>query len=224
MNLLAIDTSTERASLALTVNGQVHQVGAGEQRKHAQWLLPAIDQLLCEANVSLNQLDGIAFNRGPGSFTGLRIACSVAKGLAFACDLPLYPISSLAVIANELLHHQPNLFIEHDLLTLIDARMQQVYWACYQHTSLEALERVSDLSAVIVNSDKKLIVAGVAFEQYLSQLSPQMAARIVAQHALYPNAAAMLRLVINGEVKPVSAENAMPVYIRDKVTQGEKRG
>lgn len=224
MNLLAIDTSTERASLALMIDGHVHQLEAGEQRQHAQLLLPAIERLLSNASATLNQLDGIAFNRGPGSFTGLRIACSVAKGLAFARDLPLYPVSSLATIANELVHQNPDILKEHDILALIDARMQQVYWACYQQTPFEAPEKVSDMVDVLIDGKKPLVTVGVAYEDYLSQLHPLMRDRIVAKYHLYPNAAGMLRMVAHGEIKPVTAASAMPVYIRDQVTQGEKRG
>lgn len=97
--LLAIDASTDQASVALLINGVSISEEQGSQRTHAQILLPMIDKLLTEANSSLNQLDGIVFGCGPGSFTGLRIACSMAKGLAYAHDLPLIPVSSLAAIA-----------------------------------------------------------------------------------------------------------------------------
>lgn len=224
MKLLAIDTSTERASLALLIDGNLHQVNAGEQRQHAQLLLPAIEQLFASANLSLSQLDGIAFNRGPGSFTGLRIACSVAKGLAYAQDLPLYPVSSLAAIANELLQQQPDLFDNYQLLTMMDARMQQVYWANYNDISLTAEENVSDMADVVITANKQIMIAGVGYQQYLSQLNPVISEKIAAQHDIYPTAAAMLRLVANGEISAVSAEAAMPIYVRDKVTQGEKRG
>ena len=101
MNLLAIDTSTEHATVAVTAHGELFSEEQGSMRQHAQFLLPMVERMLGLAGLSLTQLDGIVFGRGPGSFTGLRIACSVAKGLAYAHDLPLYPVSSLAAIAYE---------------------------------------------------------------------------------------------------------------------------
>ena len=101
MKLLAIDTSTERASVALAVGQEIQSREHLAQRQHAQFLLPVIDELLSEAGLTISQLDGIVFGRGPGSFTGLRIACSIVKGLAYAHDLAVYPVSSLLTIAND---------------------------------------------------------------------------------------------------------------------------
>ena len=95
MKLLAIDTSTEIASVALMIGNELTCEEQGSQKTHAQLLLPMIDKLMVDAGLQLNQLDGIIFGCGPGSFTGLRIACSIAKGLAYAHDLGLIPVSSL---------------------------------------------------------------------------------------------------------------------------------
>src|ERR1700733_12183845 len=106
MNLLAIDTSTTRASLAINLGGEILSKEQDAQHSHARLLLPMIEQLLAEAQLTINQLDGIVYGCGPGSFTGLRIACSIAKGLAYAHDLPLFPVSSLAAIAHKALQKE----------------------------------------------------------------------------------------------------------------------
>ena len=128
MTLLAIDTSTERATVALAVGDTVFHDEKHNVREHAQCLLPMINGLLEKAAVSLSQLDGIVFGCGPGSFTGLRITCSMAKALAYAHDLPLFPVSSLAAIANKVYHVTENLKPDTHVLAMLDARMQQVYF------------------------------------------------------------------------------------------------
>ncbi|ASQ46629.1 tRNA (adenosine(37)-N6)-threonylcarbamoyltransferase complex dimerization subunit type 1 TsaB [Legionella clemsonensis] len=223
MNLLAIDTSTACASVALSINGNIKSLEQGAQRQHAQLLLPMIEQLLAEAELTLTQLDGIVYGRGPGSFTGLRIACSVAKGLAYAHDLPLYPVSSLAAIAEEVCcQHQmaPNT----EVLALIDARMNQVYWACYTCTQRDAKEHVSELSALALASDAPLIIAGIGFKPYLGHLPALVQTRVIKQLEIYPQAKTMIRLTLNDTIRAITAAEAVPVYVRNQITQGDTRG
>ena len=99
MKLLAIDTSTEACSAALVVNGELSFRYEFAPRRHAELILPMIDDLLADAELSLTQLDGLGFGRGPGAFTGVRIATGVIQGLALSADLPVVPISSLAALA-----------------------------------------------------------------------------------------------------------------------------
>ena len=99
MNLLAIETATETCSVALSINGEVMELYEHAPRQHAELLLPWVRQLLAEAGLTFNSLDGIAFSRGPGSFTSLRIGIGVVQGLAWASDLPVVPVSSLAATA-----------------------------------------------------------------------------------------------------------------------------
>lgn len=224
MNLLAIDTSTEIASVALQVKGELRTVEQGAQRQHAQLLLPMVEQLLAESELSLAQLDGIVFGRGPGSFTGLRIACSVAKGLAYANDLPLYPVSSLAVIAHQAFLQDEVLTKDQRVLAVLDARMNQLYWACYNYGAFDSEEQVSDPDKIVVDLDKSLILAGVAYEPYLSQLSAGLQANLIKQLSIYPKAGAMINLACSGNIATVSAADAKPVYVRNQITQGEARG
>lgn len=223
MNLLAIETSTECASVALTINGDIRSEEQGAQRQHAHLLLPMVERLLAEAALNVGQLDAIAYGRGPGSFTGLRIACSVAKGLAYAHDLPLFPVSSLAAIASEVLQ-QKDIPKNTAVLAMLDARMNQLYWACFTNQINEVEERVSGVTDILLSADNPLILAGVGYEPYLQQLSSNIQARMTSHFTIYPKAQAMIRLVLTGTIKAVSAADALPVYIRNQITQGEPRG
>ena len=126
--ILAIDTSGEACSVALCVGDEVREQFEVIPRLHARKLLPMVQSLLAEAQLSVNALDAIAFGRGPGSFTGLRICAGVVQGLAFAADIPTLPISSLAALAQGVYRRHGH---EH-ILTVLDARMAELYWAGYQ--------------------------------------------------------------------------------------------
>lgn len=221
MNLLAIDTSTEQASVALLVNGELTYEEQGTLRQHAQLLLPMIDGLLAKAGITCSQLDAIVFGRGPGSFTGLRIACSVAKGLAYAHDLPLYPVSSLAAIAYELYQTGAG---DKGVLAMIDARMHQVYTGYFTGETFDVQETVLSPADIQIPVQKPLILAGVGIESYVSQLSPAIQAMISKQCTIFPHAKTMIALVESGQIKAVSAAEALPVYVRNQVTQGEPGG
>lgn len=214
MKLLAIDTSTERATVALAIGDDIYHDEQGSLRQHAQLLLPMIDGLLEKSGTSLNQLDGIVFGRGPGSFTGLRIACSIAQGLAYAHDLPVFPVSSLAAIADEIYHSELDLASDTQVLAMLDARMQQLYWGCFVRDDISSAEHVSEPADVTVPTTP-FIVAGVGLEAYAAQFPWSLQTQIVKQCVMYPEARAMIRLVKRGQVTAVSAANALPVYVRE---------
>ena len=130
MNLLAIETSTENASVAVSFEGKFYSEEYLGAQSHAQCILPAINQLLEKIDITFSDLDGIVFGRGPGSFTGLRVACSLAKGLAYAQNLPVYPVSTLDAIRAAVLFENESIGSRASVvLALIDARMNQVYWS-----------------------------------------------------------------------------------------------
>ncbi|RBL65802.1 tRNA (adenosine(37)-N6)-threonylcarbamoyltransferase complex dimerization subunit type 1 TsaB, partial [Pseudomonas sp. MWU13-2625] len=131
--MLALDTATEACSVALLHDGKVTSHYEVIPRLHAQKLLPMIQELLANAGVTLQQVEAIAFGRGPGAFTGVRIAIGVVQGLAFALERPVLPVSNLAVLAQRALR-------EHgatQVASAIDARMVEVYWGCYQEVAGE---------------------------------------------------------------------------------------
>ena len=133
--LLAIDTSGEACSVAVSVDGEVLEHFEIIPRLHARKLLPMVQALLTKADISLTSLDAIAFGRGPGSFTGLRICAGVVQGLAFAADLPVLPISSLAALAQGVYRNTGDTHI----MAVMDARMAELYWAGFQITQGRAV-------------------------------------------------------------------------------------
>lgn len=223
MKLLALDTTTEKASLALLVETKLITRSKLGQRSHAQFLLPLIEEMMREGGVGFADLDGIVYGRGPGSFTGLRVACSVAKGLAFPYQLPLFPVSSLMAIAWEARVDQD--LTEQPVLALIDARMKELYWAYFATKQLEAREQVSAAEKIMIDPlPDKLILAGLGYEDYYADLPSDLTDRITKTLTVYPEAAAEIALVQAGLIKPVTVAEAAPVYIRNQVTQGEPRG
>lgn len=216
MKILAIDTATERCSAALSVDGQLFHRARETPRGHADLILPMIDEVLREAGLRLQDLDGLAYGRGPGAFTGVRIAVGVAQGLAFGAQLPTVGISDLAAVAQQVARPGDS------VLVCMDARMGEVYWARFtrdQAGSLVApigIERVDKPEAVVV-IDAPTVLAGTGFKAY-----PQLLSHgndIVIHDTTLPHAreiallaAAELRA---GRGKP--AAEAEPVYLRDQV-------
>ncbi|PJD93332.1 MAG: tRNA (adenosine(37)-N6)-threonylcarbamoyltransferase complex dimerization subunit type 1 TsaB [Legionella sp.] len=226
MNLLALDTSTEMATVALAVEGTIQSLEQNSVREHAKHLLPMIQTLLQTANTSWAALDGIVFGSGPGSFTGLRIACSIAKALAYTHSLPLFGVSSMDAIA-----HQTRMMLKSHasskgILAILDARMQEVYWAYYPPGVKMATEiQVGSPHTVTVPENQPFVLAGWGLEAYQTQWSEALCAGITSQYSIAPNAHALIELVQTGEISATSAAKALPLYVRDQVAHiGEKRG
>ena len=152
LKVLALDTSTEYCSVALFADGAItsHEVLAGQQ--HSEFILPMVRQALAEGELSLAQLDGIAFGAGPGSFTGLRIACGVAQGLAFGACLPVAGICTLEALAQEA--------GGGSIIAALDARMSQIYHAAYEKGS-NGWQPVTE-PALCFPQDAPLVPAGSA--------------------------------------------------------------
>ncbi len=215
LNLLAFDTSTETLSVAIQrTAGEILRVDGQGGARSSTTLIPTVLQLLSDAGLTLAELDAIVFGRGPGSFTGLRTACSVAQGLSFGSGVPVLGVDTLLAVAEE----ARSLAGVERVVALLDARMDEVYCAAYafengvwrEHEPVR-LRRPED---VVVPEGWAL--AGNAFTAYGERL-PAAAARIAA----LPTAAALLRvapaLIAAGQA--TDAAHAMPLYIRDKVAQ-----
>lgn len=217
MNLLALDTSTAQASVALLSGNAFLCKEQSNQKTHAQFILPLINQLLVEAGLQLNQLDGIVLGQGPGSFTGLRIACSVAKGLAYPHDLGIIPVNNLAAIAfavREQMGHA-----DKPVLAMLDARMQQVYWAYFSAHEFMGEAKVNAVQDIpLLNA--RSILAGVGIDEYWEDFPEMLKAHIDLKLSCYPNAASMIRLALQAGIKAQSAAVIQPVYVRNQVTHG----
>ncbi|WP_372526218.1 tRNA (adenosine(37)-N6)-threonylcarbamoyltransferase complex dimerization subunit type 1 TsaB [Piscinibacter sp.] len=218
--LLAFDTATEHMSIALGARGEVwvHEAAGGAQASAS--LIPSIMALLSGAGVSLRELDAIAFGRGPGAFTGLRTACSVAQGLAFGAGKPVLPIDTLLTVAEDArIARTP-----HSVWVVMDARMNEIYAAHYAFDGerWQTLAPPLLTSAVALNERWRCeaadVVAGTALGVFGEQLDTGSARR--APQAL-PHARAMLPLARSlwEQGGAVDAALALPLYVRDKVAQ-----
>ncbi|MFS1523377.1 tRNA (adenosine(37)-N6)-threonylcarbamoyltransferase complex dimerization subunit type 1 TsaB [Microbulbifer sp. 2304DJ12-6] len=130
MKILALDTTSGACSVACYSNGQIAARFVQAERGHTQRLLPMVDEVLVDAGIALSDLDAVAVSRGPGSFTGLRIAISCAQGLAFSADLPVVPVSSLSALALGARRTHPE-WGDAPIVSMLDARMGQVYWGVF---------------------------------------------------------------------------------------------
>lgn len=217
MRLLAIDTATERCSVALRIDARTLERSIELPRGHADLVLPMVDEVLQEAGLKLRDLDGIAYGRGPGAFTGVRIAVGVVQGLAFGADLPTVGISNLAAVAQQVARE------DDCILVCMDARMDQVYWSVFARergsefvTSLTP-ERVDPPDAIAERN--YTVLAGTGFKAYAS-LTSRLARpdRLIMETAL-PRATEIAWLAEAefraGRGKP--AAEAEPVYVRDQV-------
>lgn len=225
MIFLALDTSTEACSVALSYHGQLLALDEVCPQQHSKRILPMVQQLLADAGISLNQLSGIVFGRGPGSFTGVRIGVSVAQGLAFGVDVPVYGVSTLAAMAQAAAEVKG----ARQVIAAIDARMAEVYLAAFslneqglmQAISSEVAAKPNTLPAAITSLTFNAGVLGVGtgWQTYGSALQALVPATI-ADDILYPSAQFMLPFAQpawqNGHF--VAAEQAEPVYVRDEVT------
>ena len=221
--VLAIETATENCSVALQIGDDVLLRESISPRDHSRLLLPYVQELLAEADITLSSLDCIAVGQGPGSFTGVRIALSAAQGLAFGADLPVAAVSSLAALAKGVVLADT----EATVLAAMDARMGQVYWSIYavSATSCELLSPavVLDPDAVTFASvigAAPLLAAGSAWQSYGDELSQSAVAaelKITRSYAdAFPGAAAVAALADSVEWLPPEGLEAQ--YLRNKVT------
>lgn len=217
MNLLAIDTATERCSVAARIDDRWFERTVDTQRGHADIVLSMVDEVLKESGARLEELTGIAYGRGPGAFTGVRIAIGVVQGLAFGARLPTVGISNLAALA-----HQAS-EAGRQILSCMDARMNEVYWATFERPLSgpplvpTSREKVSAPKDVGVSPGAIEVAIGTGLTAY-----PTLAERFasVRQLMALPRARDILSLAEHEfrEGRAGSAFDAQPVYLRDQVT------
>ena len=257
MKILAIDTATEACSAALYVDADANKAGASVSdanssdagdadtkgtsitsryqiapRQHSRLILKMIDELLADALLTIDQIEAIAFGRGPGSFMGLRIAAGVVQGVAFAHDIPVIPVSTLKVIAQCAYDETKN----KNVLVAIDARMDEVYTAVYcldgsERWQLKGHEQVIAPDKVVLPElkDKSELSiwagAGSGWASYSDKLLPMEDCRpqTILPDCL-PSAKAMVKLAADEfrQGNTVPAAEAVPVYIRNDVAKKPK--
>jgi tRNA threonylcarbamoyladenosine biosynthesis protein TsaB len=220
---LAFDTSTDRMSVALGDGERVWQHSGPGGAQASTTLLPSILALLAEAAMALDDLDAIAFGRGPGSFTGLRTACAVAQGLAFGAakgaGLPVLPVDTLMAVAEEARFQQPPGARSFRVTALLDARMDEMY--VQELEFAQGVWRSAGDCALVrpenfVPGPHTQRLAGNVFTVYADRLS---GVSEMARQDVLPTASAMLRLApaLMAAGLAVDASQALPLYVRDKV-------
>ena len=225
ITLLALNTSTEACSVALWHKGEKTHLDELAQRTHTKRILPMIDELLANSGINLKQVDALAFGRGPGSFTGVRVGAGIAQGLALGADLPVIAVSNLTVMAQAAfeLHQAEN------VVAAIDARMNEVYFSQVKREKVRSelgeffqwnpvieeqvcqpekvLEQLSDLSAYRVGT------GWAAYPQFKDS-------GLEGSDIILPSAQYMLELALTdyAQNKIISALEIEPVYLRNEVT------
>jgi tRNA threonylcarbamoyladenosine biosynthesis protein TsaB len=279
MKLLAVETSTEACSAALYIDGIVNERFELAPKEHTKLILPMIDSLMSDAGLKPQQLDALAFSRGPGSFTGVRIATGVIQGIALGADLPVVPVSTLAAIAQDFFDnnsklpaipgthtdsgysppippgeaclepfdfrseqvcrkgrgegfhknansHPPQNF--NVAFTAMDARMGEIFWGVYRRDAQGFAELIGNESVTPATEvefpDLTGVGVGSGWGVYRQELMTRLASRIsYCEIDNLPRARAIARLGVRGfeQGLAVSVEQAMPVYLRDKVAKKE---
>lgn len=222
MKLLAIDTSTSACSVALLNDEKVTSFHLDAPMQQAQRILPAIHDLLQQSQLTLSELDAFAFGRGPGSFTGVRIATSVIQGLAVVVERPVIAVSSLAAVAQAAYTDLG----WKNLLVVMDARMQEVYWGAYTVNTqglveLSGKEHVTLPEKIIAPDGENWTGVGTGWGEYANRIPFHYAQEAVER---LPMASAILALAQEKYRKHhfSPASEAVPVYLRDNVTHQAK--
>jgi tRNA threonylcarbamoyladenosine biosynthesis protein TsaB len=217
MRFVAFETSTEWCSVALWLDGEIAAIEDAVGNRQSERVLPMLEKLFEMRGIAASELDAVAFGAGPGSFTGLRIACGVAQGIALARGIPALGVSTLEALAEE--------SGEERVLACLDARMGEVYCSAYERGAGGWREVVPALCAAPGALPKPAGEGWVGCGNGFAAYGPMGLARVMPE--LHPTALAVARLaaprLAAGE--GVDAALAVPVYVRDKVayTEAERR-
>ncbi|MCL1045931.1 tRNA (adenosine(37)-N6)-threonylcarbamoyltransferase complex dimerization subunit type 1 TsaB [Shewanella electrodiphila] len=220
LTILALDTCTESCSAALIKQQQRFSRSANAPREHSQRLLPMVDEVLKEAEIKIADVNMIAYGRGPGSFTGIRICTSMTQGLALGHDIPVIGISTLATMAQMAIDSAD----AKQVFVAIDARMNEIYWG--QFIAVDGIATLVD-EEYVTNPDKvtltldpkqQIMLCGTGFDAYPDLLAEVDS--IIMTDIKLPDAAAMLKLAKVGFEQGLSTtvDDLAPVYLRDTVT------
>ncbi len=215
MRLLAFETATRQLSAALWQDGEIIERRAEVVNGGSEHLLPWTHELLAEAGIALSQIDGVAFGAGPGGFTGLRLACGVAQGLAYGLERPVVPVSTLEALALA--------FGDGDVWTCLDARMNEVYGAAYRVKGDSVVQLMAPVCLPPAVAPAPSFPggwgAGDAFAGYGELLRARKPDLLGVRTDVFPTASAVLRLAVPVFDRGTAHDAALaqPIYVRDKV-------
>ena len=217
-NILAIETSSEACSAALSANGVVYERTEHAPRQQSSLILAMVEAVLDEAGLDRSELGAVGFGRGPGAFTGVRIATGIAQGIAYAVDCPAVPVSSLQALAAS---------VEGACLVATDARMGEIYCGIYDaQNQLIGEEHVLKPLDWDLPESGDWVLVGDGWAAYEADLMPKVSHLNVQKSGDdFPQARAILDLTIKALARGegVPAEQALPVYLRDNVAQKSKK-
>jgi tRNA threonylcarbamoyladenosine biosynthesis protein TsaB len=218
MNILALDTCTEQCSTALLINDKLFSKCTPTQRGHSDLVLAMLDELFIESESSIEQINALAFGRGPGSFTGVRVGVGVAQGIAFARDIPVIPVSTLASVAQQAIDK----FDAKRVAVAIDARMGEIYAAHFENKNGFAVllddEQVCAPELFKPLTDGQWFAAGTGWREFNEILTENYGEQLVGMEAeINPEAASIIKLAKGA--KPLPADQALPVYLRNNVAK-----
>jgi tRNA threonylcarbamoyladenosine biosynthesis protein TsaB len=222
MKILAIETATEACSAALVQDGNVIERYVVAPREHTRLILPMIEEVLAEAGVGRTQIDAVAFGRGPGSFTGLRIAAGVTQGIAYGLDCPVLPVSTLAALAFQSFEEAGG----EGIYACLDARMGEIYGGLFRRGQASVPDCIGP-EAVL--APERVEAAGVAVQlgvgsgwsTYREVLSERFGTVVQVLENRFPRAGYIGRLGARDFAagRYVSASEAVPIYLRDQVAR-----
>ena len=218
--ILALDATQSDCSVALEYKGQGYCKSVAASRQHANVILQLVDEILSEANCALSELDIIAYAQGPGRFTGLRIACSVAQGLGYGLNIPLCPVSSLQTLAQGVFREE----ITDQVTILFDARLDEVYVGYYSIKGKNSCENFDDVLLPINDflglDNTSNVFAGCGALKYKNEILQQIPGVQILEGYLSPNAMDVITIVKcrTDDHDLIHAKDALPVYLRNKVT------
>ena len=225
MNLLAFDTSSNACSVALQVDDQVFERHVIQVNQHTRILIPMIRNLLSDADIDLQSIDVLVLGNGPGSFIGMRIAASVAQGLAFGSKQKIVPVFSMAAVAAEVI----DLYSSTEVIVAQDARMNEVYLGIYRVNgeglpvadSAEILQPIEPITKLDENGSSERVAAGQGWQRYPALLNLNQTAISKVVDVYYPKARYLLGLGAKGWQcgDAIEPENLVPAYIRTKVAE-----
>ncbi len=227
MKILALETATEACSAALYLAGEVRERFEVAPRRHTELILPMLQGLLDEAGLTFADLDALAFGRGPGAFTGLRVAAGVAQGTALGAGLPVVPVSTLAALAAEILAETSVAYA----VAALDARMNEVYWGVYRRRGqrvalVDSEQVVAPEKAPLPETVTEAVAVGPGWSAYGRVLRARFGDRLrVVWPRRLPRAAWIARLAAATDpAEWVAPEAVRPVYLRDRVVTVRQGG